>query len=827
MVYSTKTKTKKILVIVESPAKCKKIESYLGSNYKCIASFGHIRELTSLKNIDIENNFNAKYTIVDNQIKKKQIDKMREEIQQAEEVVLATDDDREGESIAWHICQLFHLDISKTKRIIFHEITEKAIQKAIQEPTYINMNIVNSQQARQILDLIVGFKISPVLWKYISSNLETGLSAGRCQTPSLRLVYDNHKKIEENPIVPKFSVVGYFTKNILPYELNINFDTQEEVIDFLERNVEHKHVFSCNDPVKVYKEQPEPFNTSRLQQESSHLFHLSPKDTMKICQTLYEAGYITYMRTDCKKYSIEFINSASEYITKKYNPEYLHNTIHNIAAVVGGASAHEAIRPTNISLQELPDKMGITERKMYKMIWENTMESCMSKASYFSLVSFITAPVVFLGEKQGDNPREKREVYYKYTTELLDFPGWKIIKNEGNGAGNGAGKGADNIHYHFLLSLKNNSKSNSFVVPYKKIISKHVFTQNYSHLTESNLVKLLEERGIGRPSTFSMLVEKIQERGYVKKQDIKGKMFEYKDYELEGNNIYEIQNKREIGNEKGKLVIQPLGVMVVELLEKYFSSLFDYDYTSSMEETLDEIISGKKVWHELCSECWDKIDSLMKVVKDESKREIRIDDTHFYVIGKHGPVIKCIEPSADEAVPVPPTKKKGPRPKGNKDPNVASVSASAKTATTFIPVKQNIDIHKLERNEYKLEDIIEKQTNNVLGKYEDHDLIIKQGRFGLFASWGESSKSLKCFGNRPIENIRYEDVIAVLEKNNVVREISDTISIRKGKTGDYIFYKTPKMRKPGFYKLNNFKDDYISCDIRLLKDWIYENYNLV
>ena len=288
------------------------------------------------------------------------------------------------------------------------------------------------------------------------------------------------------------------------------------------------------------------------------------------------------------------------------------------------------------------------------------------------------------------------------------------------------------------------------------------------------------------------------------------------DYELEEDNIYQIENKREIGNEKGKLVIQPLGVMVIELLEKYFDSLFDYNYTSLMEEALDEISSGKKVWYDLCKECWDKTHSLLTNMKDETKREIRIDDTHFYVIGKHGPVIKCVDSS---------TKKKRPQTKGN--PQSTEVSENTTTTPTFISVKPNIDIHKLERNEYKLEDIVQKETVNVLGQYEGHDLILKQGRFGLFVSWGESSKSLKCFGNRPIENIHYEDVIPILEKNTIIRSISDTISIRNGKNGDYIFYKTAKMKKPGFYKINNFKDDYKSCDINLIKDWVYENYNIV
>ena len=320
--YSTTT----TLVIVESPAKCKKIEQYLGPGYKCLASIGHLRELPSLKNIDIENNFNPTYTVIDNALKKKQIELLRKEIKSAGEVILATDDDREGEAIAWHLCQLYKLDVNKTKRIIFHEITESALQSAVQQPKTINMDIVNAQQARQILDILVGFKVSPMLWKFIASpkGKEYSLSAGRCQTPALRLIYDNELEIKAAEERKVYNVTGYFTNANIAFDLNPQgkYETEDDMIDFLEvcadLNKGNNLIYTCSQPVKTYKKAPEPFTTSRIQQVASNELHYSPKETMRLCQILYEGGYITYMRTDSKTYSAEFIAGVKTYITRTY-----------------------------------------------------------------------------------------------------------------------------------------------------------------------------------------------------------------------------------------------------------------------------------------------------------------------------------------------------------------------------------------------------------------------------------------------------------------------------------------------------------------------------
>jgi DNA topoisomerase-1 len=792
---SKKYTTKTSLVIVESPAKCKKIEEYLGPGYKCIATYGHLRELPSLKNIDIENNFKPTYIIIDNPIKKKQIEILRKEIKKADEVILGLDGDREGEKISFCVAQLFNLDINKTKRITFNEITETAIRNAIQNPRTIDMNIVNAQQARQILDVLVGFKISPLLWKLVSQpkGKDNPLSAGRCQTPALKLIYENQKEIDESIDRKVYNTTGYFTNLNLPFELNKQFEDQDEMIDFLDNSINFFHIYICGKPVKVFKHPPEPFTTSRLQQVASNELHYSPKETMRICQLLYEEGYITYMRTDSKTYSGEFLDTAKEYINKTYDAQYINTELFNKNddnivkekpkkcskkenKTDFAQEAHEAIRPTDISLQNLPENMDSKEKKMYKLIWTNTLESCMSRASFYSITANISAP---------------KNTKYSYTTELIDFPGWKIVENKFT---------RENKDYQYLQIITSN-----VAIQHKKIYSKVIIKGSKNHYTEAKLVQLLEEKGIGRPSTFSSLIDKIQERGYVKKEDIKGKEIVCRDFELENGEICEIENKREFGNEKAKLVIQPLGIIVMDFLDKHFNKLFNYEYTSLMESALDKISKGELIWFEVCSLCNKEVDDLIELIKHETKFEFQIDENNTFLIGKYGPVIKCVE---------------------EKD---------GKEEVTFKSVKKDVDISKLKIGEFELDNIVEQnKTGNIqynLGKYEGKDVILRKGKFGLYVSWGENSKTLKELGNRPIENITFEEVKQILEKGSgIVRMINSSLSIRKGPKGDYIFYKNSKMKKPSFHDIKSFtietKEDYKICDITILKSWIFEKYNL-
>ena len=773
----------KILVIVESPAKCKKIESYLGPGYKCIASFGHIQELNGLKCVDFANHFKPNFSPIPT--KKQQITKIRNAIRDCDEVLLATDDDREGEAIAWHICEVFKQPILTTKRIIFHEVTKTALQNAVTNPTIVNMNQVHAQQARQILDLIVGYKLSPVLWENISRNSKSGLSAGRCQTPALRIVYDNQCDINKSPGTKVYNTVGYFTNKTLPFNLDFHYNNEKEIEEFLKESVNYTHKYSCSEPRKTTKNPPTPFTTSGLQQMASNELKFSPKDTMRICQTLYEGGFITYMRTDSKTYSKEFTDKAGVYIDKKWGKKYVHPNIDRLCERKeetkekktkgkkkekktkgkkdnNAQEAHESIRPTNIETIKLPENIGNREKRMYKLIWRNTVESCMSPANYSSITAKMSSP---------------NNHFYKYSTELAIFPGWKIV--------NGYEK--ENPIYQYLLSLKQDS-----IFDYKKITAKISMKDLKSHYTEAKLVQLLEQKGIGRPSTFSSLIDKIQERNYVKKENVQGKKVKCIDFELIGEELSEESTEREFGNEKNKLVLQPLGMIVIEFLIKHFDALFQYDYTKNMEDTLDIIAKGNSIWYELCSKCLNEIDTLAKHLKPKSREQYTIDEHHTYMIGKYGPVIKC----------------------------------TIDKKTSFKHVKKDIDIQLLKEGKYKLEDIVVEnaQSKNVLGTYNDEDMILKKGKFGLYVTWGTNTKSLNGIGKRE-EDIKLEDVIEYLEKTpnqNIIRVIDANTNIRKGKNGknDYVFYKTKKMKKPKFISLKTFKEDYVNCDKDILEEWL-------
>ena len=778
------------LVIVESPAKCKKIEDYLGPGYRCMASFGHLRALKNLKSIDMANEFNPTFHLVEN--KSQQISKLRKAIQGAGEIILAADDDREGEAIAWHICQIFNLPVTTTKRIIFHEVTKTALQKAITQPTILNMDIVHAQQARQILDLIVGFTLSPILWDKISYKTKTGLSAGRCQTPALRLVYDNQKEIDASPGKKVYQTTGYFTAKNVPFALQYNHDSEDSVSEFLENSVEFEHVYSCGKIRPTTKQPPSPFTTSTLQQMASNELHFSPKDTMRLCQTLYEGGYITYMRTDSKTYSKDFVATALDYIGKTYGGDYECGNINILTErntkdkksqgkakanakdkEVSAQEAHEAIRPTNVCNKVVPDAVGKREMRLYALIWRNTVESCMASAKYSGVTASITAA----------NNNE-----YRHSTEQVVFPGWKAV----------AGFEEVNALFNYFQTLKKGA-----IINYKKVTAKVSMKELKTHYTEAKLVQLLEQKGIGRPSTFSSLIDKIQERNYVKKMNVEGKNIKCVDFELEGDELSEIETERVFGNEKNKLVVRPLGTIVVEFLIKHFNELFQYEYTKQMEDDLDNIAKGNKVWHTLCEKCNDEIAELSKDLVKLDKLKIVLDDKHTYMIGKFGPIIKCSE-------------------EGGK--------------STFKRVCEDIDIDKLRRGEYALEEIIAKSTNKdiVLGEYKKTEIVLKEGKYGKYIRYKTRNISAVAEGDA---EITLEDAIKLIEgnhscggakKSSIIRTIDDQTSIRKGKFGDYVFYKKPEWTKPKFIKLFSFvkengKDSYKTCDVRKLKTWLQNN----
>lgn len=777
-----------ILVIVESPAKCKKIEGYLGRGYKCLASFGHIRGLTDgLKGIDVQNNYKPSFKSLKE--KTKNIVALRKEINKSKEVILATDDDREGEAIAWHICQEFRLPVATTKRIIFHEITKPAILKAMENPTVVNMDMVHAQQARQVLDVLVGYKVSPTLWSNVA-RAKSSLSAGRCQTPALRLVYENQKDIEASPGKKMYQTTGTFTKKDIPFLLQKNHETDDEMAEFLEESVSHQHKYTCSNVRETKKNPPTPFTTSRLQQVASNELHYSPKQTMQLCQKLYEGGHITYMRTDSTTYSEEFVSNITKFIKSKYDKTYVRKDIGKLTLRSGDAEkkpskkttkkttkkdeknaqeAHEAIRPTDCTKEKVPVE-DARQQKMYHLIWRNTMESCMSPCECIGVTASISAP---------------EESVYKYSCEEITFPGWKIV----------GGYDKTNPIFRFLRKIKNGT-----VLDYSKIYAKVVLKDTKTHYTEAKLVQMLEERGIGRPSTFSSLIDKIQERGYVKKEDVKGRKIKCVDFELIGEELGEIETQREFGNERGKLVLQQLGRIVIEFLIKNFDTIFEYDYTKNMEDTLDVISKGQQEWHTLCRDCDGLLDStLVEVKKNAKKKMIKVDEHHSYMIARYGPVLKYDNPETGKV--------------------------------EYKKVKKDIDMEKLERGEYSLDDIVEDTPkDNVLGQHEGKDVVLKKGRYGLYVTWGDKNISVASL-RKSATVMTLLDVKPLLtgEKSgskSVVRDLTKDISIRRGKYGDYVFYKTAEMTKPQFFKLKGFEPDYRTCKASEIMSWLLASYGI-
>lgn len=768
---------KPTLIIVESPWKCHKIEKFLGPGYKVVATYGHLMKLNSLENIEIFNNFKCNYEIIPD--KERNIETIRQHINNCHEVILACDNDREGEAICATVCRLFQLPIETTKRIIFSEITEVAIQYAMRNSTFINMDIVNAQQAREVLDILVGFIISPILWKNITRRNKTSLSAGRCQTPALRLVYDNYLEIKQSSSELKYKIFGTFTNLNLKFELNKEFVEKEQVKNFMELCKDYQFKYIGMTSVETKRSPPEPFSTSRLQQIASNNLNLSPKDTMKYAQELYENGYITYMRTDCKKYSEEFVQNMTRYIISTYSQEYLRENLNEYIQPINSDNPHEAIRPVNI-LQTL-ENVSEKATRLYELIRKNAIESCMTHSRYNIITCKIEAP---------------QETEFRYKIENNIFLGWEVIENRNN---------TDNNILFYMTNMMVNS-----IISYKKIESEFSMVGKKMHLTEASLVNLLEEKGIGRPSTFATLVDKIQFRNYVEKKNIEGIEIKNYNYKLKNSVLEEIETSVVVGSEKNKLVITPLGLVVIEFLLEKMDELFNYEYTKNMEFELDVISSGNKIWQTLCQSCYDNLILITNSVCDMRSFSMKIDDNHSLIMGKYGPVVK--------------------------------VTNSNGKFSNFLKVRDDLDLDNLRSREIiRLEDVIENNTTTMvgtiepIGKYKGKDLYVKKGKYGIYAQWGDERKSLKEEFGTNINNIKYLDVLKYLEKDNTldrnkppgfVRELTENISIRNGKWGDYIYYKKPKVKNPVFIPLKDFNENHRTCDKQLLLNWLKINHNV-
>ena len=775
------------LMIVESPSKCKKIEEYLGSKYTCISSKGHIRNIENgLKSIDMKNNFHITFEI--SKEKKDHVEWMREIIGKfkKENIILASDDDREGEAIAWHICQTFDLDIATTQRAIFHEITQSAIKKALEATTVINMNIVNAQLCRQVLDVLVGYKISPVLWKHIYRDNNNSLSAGRCQTPALRLVFDN--EMEAIASVPSYTykISGSFFPKKIIFDLSVDFDSDVEVLQFLELSKDFTHELSIGKRKEGMRTSPKPFNTSGLLQRASSSLSIGPKETMSICQQLYQDGLITYMRTESQKYSDVFLDAASKYIIDRFgSPDYVGNR-DNIVNL-DSTNPHEAIRVTNLALDSIVCE-NPRQNTLYKLIWRNTVESCMENARFNNTTILITAPL---------------DRSYKHVVEVPIFWGYmKLAEDTKTTPVDEQNRGAALLLYMQSSSIKKS-------VNYDSISSTLSIHGKHSHYTEASLIKKLEELGIGRPSTYAMIVDTIIERGYINKSDIEGTTVKSVEYRLCNGVIQKEEIDRTFGKESGKLVIQPSGLLVSDFLNAHFSSLFSYDYTKKMECILDEISCGNLIsnpWA-ICETCSCEISELLKPLNALGKQifDISGSDEYKFVFEKYGPVLRKI---------------------------LADGSYEYKSIKKGL----KFDLDKLKHGEYRMDELCIANMNTQIGEYGGLPVYLKTGPFGFYIEYGEKKENLESMGITETDNaLLFDNVLAILKKRDesseksdskIIRILTSEISIRNGKYGAYIHYLPVSSTKPTFFNINKFKESYRHCTEEVILKWIKEKYKI-
>ena len=536
------------VVIVESPSKCKRIESYLGEDYKVIATCGHFRKVNTLEQIDFST-FKIKYENTN----KKVIKRLREETNGVE-VILATDDDREGEIIAWHICQICKLPLS-TKRIIFREITKTEILKAINNPGIINMNRVYSQTTRQILDIYIGFKISPLLWKYVNHTL----SAGRCQTPALHLIAEREKEIESQGYETNYKISGFFTNKDIEFQLERHLE-ESEVIPFLNSMNSSTFIFVLSQHSKEVTEQPPPIlNTSLLQQLP---VSMSPQRIMKAAQTLYENGLITYLRTDSCAYSEDFLKDISKYLADNYYRPKMDVKSH----------AHEGIRVTQLNVDIIC--LDADSNKLYSYLHKYTLQTCMKPAILLHKIYTTECP---------------NTLKFSYTSIRPIFNGWKESEET---------KRTDWSSYLDCLTMLNCAS----------VVACEVFKNQYFHLSSTQLIQQLEKRNIGRPSTYTNILDSI-EKNYVTNGKITGKEYSLKQYKLK-KNIETTVNHKKL-EETNKLMITETGKSVDAFCYKHFYSIFNYDYTNQMELSLDQIENGEKEWKHVLRGYIDHVNSLL------------------------------------------------------------------------------------------------------------------------------------------------------------------------------------------------------------------------
>ena len=676
----------KNLVIVESPAKAKTIEKFLGKDYTVASSFGHIADLPSRElGVDVEKDFKPKYIVSSD--KKSVVKKLKDLAKTAEMVWLASDEDREGEAIAWHLAEELKLDASKTKRIVFNSITKSAIQKAIENPRTIDYNLVNAQQARRVLDRLVGYELSPVLWKKI----KTGLSAGRVQSVSVRLIVEREREIKEFTPEASFKIVAEFKNEegkTFKAKINKSFKSKEEAKAFLDTNVGANFKIADLDTKPAKKTPAAPFTTSTLQQEASRKLYFSVGKTMNMAQRLYEAGLITYMRTDSVNLSSEAVEAAKDEIIKSYGKEF--SKPRNYTGKSKGAQeAHEAIRPTDMTRHRV--QIDRDQARLYELIWKRTLASQMSDAQLERTNVKIEA--------------DKHSELFTANGEVLKFEGFLKVYLEGT-------DDEDEEQAGMLPALKVGE-----TVYDNYITATERFTRPPYRYTEASLVKKLEELGIGRPSTYAPTISTIQNRGYVERGTIDGVERAYVQFTLENNKIKEESLTENVGSDKGKLVPTDIGMIVNDFLVNHFSGILDYNFTAKVEQSFDDIASGEEDWTKMIENFYKDFHPNVKDVEENAERESgervlgKDPQTGRQLsvrLGRFGPMAQIGTAEEEEK------------------PKFASLLPDQSIDT--ITFDEALDLFKLPRQ---------------LGTFEGEEVEVNVGRFGPYVRFGKSFVSLE------------------------------------------------------------------------------------
>ena len=743
----------KNLVIVESPAKAKTIEKFLGKDFKVLSSYGHIRDLKTKEfSIDVEHDYAPQYVVPAD--KKKLVSELKSEAKAAQEVWLASDEDREGEAISWHLYEVLGLKPENTKRIVFHEITKNAILHAIETPRGININLVNAQQARRVLDRIVGFELSPILWKKV----KPALSAGRVQSVAVRLIVEREREINSFVSESAYRVTSEFVlpdgKTVLKAELNKRLKDKAEVVAFLESCKDA--VFTIEDIAKkpVKKSPAPPFTTSTLQQEAARKLGYSVSQTMRIAQHLYESGLITYMRTDSVNLSTLALSAAKATIVETYGENY-HKLRQYHTKTKGAQEAHEAIRPTYMDNAEISGTAQ--EKKLYELIRKRALASQMADAG----LERTTISISINGKKEK----------FVATGEVITFDGFLQVYRESYDDDN------ENEQENGLLPRV---ELNETLTPCS-IVATERFTQRPPRYTEASLVRRMEELGIGRPSTYAPTIQTIQSREYVVKGDKEGTERTYSVVSLKKGKIQQTEKKETVGADRGKLIPTDIGVVVNDFLMEYFPAVMDYNFTANVEKEFDAVAAGEMVWTKAIDKFYRVFHPIVEeteAMKTEHKvgeRELGIDPKSgnpvFVKIGRYGPIAQIGLAHPDD--------KEAPK------PQFASLMKDQSIET--ITLEEALKLFELPRT---------------VGEYEGKEMVAAIGRFGPFIR--HDGKFVSIPKDLNPRTITAEEAIELInakrqkDEQRFIKKFDEEpeLEVLNGRFGPYIVYKKSNYKIP-------------------------------